>query len=178
MKKFTLQEALCLAFCACFIVITRAVFRLHLNIPGHAMFFTMFFLILGRGCVPRPGAATLVGLLAGLICTLLGMGKGRRPLIILKFLLPGLIVDLAGLFSHGLAGSYLACAIVGALGAASRFLTIIAVEWIIGMDWDLILQHALISSGCGVIFGVLGSLMVPPIVRKLAAHGLIAPWPA
>ncbi len=173
MKKFTLQEALCLAFCACFIVITRGVFRLHLNIPGHAMFFTMFFLILGRGCVPRLGAATLVGLLAGLLCTLLGMGKGG-PLIILKFVVPGLIVDLVGLFSSGLAGSYVACAIVGALGAASRFLTIIAVEWVIGMDWDLILQHALISSACGVVFGVLGALMVPPIVRKLMVHGLIA----
>jgi hypothetical protein len=173
MKKFTLQEALCLAFCACFIVITRAVFRLHLNIPGHAMFFTMFFLILGRGCVPRLGAATLVGLLAGLISTLLGMGKGG-PLILLKFLVPALIVDLSGLFSHGLAGSYLACAIVGALGAASRFLTIIMVEWVLGMDWDLILQHALISSAFGILFGVLGSLMVPPIFRKLTAHGLIS----
>jgi hypothetical protein len=177
MKKFTLQEALCLAFCACFIVITRAVFRLHLNIPGHAMFFTMFFLILGRGCVPRLGAATLVGLLAGFLCTLLGMGKGG-PLILLKFLLPALIVDLAGLFHNGLAGSYVACAIVGALGAASRFLTIIVVEWIIGMEWDLILQHAVISSACGVVFGVLGSLMAPPIVRKLTAHGLIASHPA
>jgi len=145
MKKFTLQEALFLAFCACFIVITRAVFRLHLNIPGHAMFFTMFFLILSRGMVHRLGAATLVGILAGLICTLLGMGKGG-PLIILKFVVPGLIVDLVGLFSSGLAGSYVACAIVGALGAASRFLSIIGVEWILGMDWDLILQHALISS--------------------------------
>ncbi len=172
MKKFTLQEALILAFCACFIVITRAVFRLHLNIPGHAMFFTMFFLILGRGCVPRLGAAMLVGLLAGLLCTLLGMGKGG-PMIILRFLIPGLIVDLAGLFSPGLAKSYVACAIAGALGAASRFLTIVAGEWMVGMDWDLILQHALISSFLGILFGVLGSLMVPPIVRKLSAHGLI-----
>jgi hypothetical protein len=97
MKKFTLQEALFLAFCACFIVITRAVFRLHLNIPGHAMFFTMFFLILGRGCVPKMGAATLVGLLAGLLCTLLGMGKGG-PLILMKFLFPALMVDLVGFF--------------------------------------------------------------------------------
>jgi hypothetical protein len=177
MKKLTLQEALSLAFCACFIVITRAVFRLHLNIPGHAMFFTMFFLILGKGCVPKIGAATLMGLLAGLLSTLLGMGKGG-PLIMLKFLFPALVVDLAGLFSHGMAGSYVACAVVGALGAASRFLSIIVVEWVIGVDWEIILQHALISSACGIVFGVLGSLMVPPIVRKLTAHGLIPSRPA
>lgn len=174
MKKISLQEALCLAFCACFIVITRAFFRLHLNIPGHAMFFTMFFLILGRGCVPKIGAATLMGILAGFICTLLGMGKGG-PLVMLKFLFPALIVDLAGLFSKGLGSSYVACAIVGALGAATRFISIIMVEWIIGVDWDIIIQHALISSASGVIFGVLGSLMVPPIVRKLTTHGLIHP---
>ena len=84
------------------------------------MFFTMFFLILGRGCVPKLGAATLVGLLAGLLCTLLGMGKGG-PLIILKFVVPGLIVDLAGLFSSGLAGSYVACAIVGGPGGRKPF---------------------------------------------------------
>ena len=173
MKKLTLQEALILAFCACFIVITRAVFRLHLNISGHAMFFTMFFLILGKGCVPKIGAATLMGVLAGLLCTLLGMGKGG-PLIMLKFLFPALVVDLAGLFSKGMAGSYTACAIVGALGAASRFLSILIVEWVIGVDWDIIIRHALISSASGIVFGVLGSLMVPPIVRKLTTHGLIS----
>ncbi|MCF8120506.1 MAG: hypothetical protein K9L83_09890 [Deltaproteobacteria bacterium] len=172
MRKFPLQDALCLAFCACFIVITRGAFRLHLNIPGHAMFFTMFFMILGRGCVPRLGAATLVGLVAGLLTTLLGMGKGG-PLIILKFLLPSLVVDLTGLFFPKLAKSYLLCAVTGALGSASRFLSIIAVEWMVGVDWDIMLQHALISSASGVIFGTVGSIMVPPIVRRLSAHGLI-----
>ena len=172
MKKMTLQQGLCLAFCACFIVITRAVFRFHLNISGHAMFFTMFFLILSRGCVPRLGAATLVGLLAGLVCTLLGMGKGG-PLILLKFLLPGLMVDFAGMFMPQMAGSYVLCAIAGAAGAATRFLSIIFVEWILGMDWDLIVQHALISSACGVLFGVAGSSMVPPIFKRLKAHQLV-----
>ncbi len=172
MKKLTLQEGLILAFCACFIVITRAAFRLHLNIPGHAMFFTMFFLILGKGCVPKVGAATLMGILAGLLCTLLGMGKGG-PLVMLKFLFPALMVDIAGLFSRKIGVSYAVCAVVGALGAATRFLSIILVEWVIGVDWDIIIGHALISSGSGIIFGVLGALMVPPIIRKLTAHGLI-----
>ena len=171
-KRFTLQEAVYLGFCASFIVITRAGLRLHLNIPGHAMFFTMFFLILGRGCVPRLGAATLVALVAGLLCTLLGMGKGG-PLIILKFVIPGLIVDCGGIIYSGLPGSYVACALVGAIASASRFVTIIVVEWVVGMDWSLILQHAVISSSFGVLFGTLGSLMVPPVVRRLKASGLI-----
>jgi len=170
--KFTLQEAVCLGFCATFIVITRAGLRLHLNIPGHAMFFTMFFLILARGCVPRMGAATLAGLVSGLLSVLLGMGKGG-PLILLKFVVPGLIVDAGGLLYAGFPGSYVACAIIGAVGSASRFLTIVAVEWVMGMDWSLILQHAAFSSAFGVLFGAAGSLMAPPVVRRLKGSGLI-----
>ena len=171
-KRFTLQEAVCLGFCASLIVITRGGLRLHLNVPGHAMFFTMFFLILGRGCVPRLGAATLVGLVAGLLCTLLGMGKGG-PLIILKFVIPGLIVDGGGIIYSGFPESYVACGLIGAIASASRFLTIVIVEWVIGMDWSVILQHAAISSSFGVLFGAIGSLMCPPIVRRLKASGLI-----
>ena len=175
-KRFTLQEAICLGFCASLIVITRAGLRFHLNIPGHAMFFTIFFLILARGCVPRLGAATLAGLVAGLLCMLLGMGKGG-PLIILKFVVPGLIVDAGGIIYSEFPGSYVACALIGAIASASRFLTIIVVEWVIGMDWSLILQHAAISSSFGVLFGAAGSLMAPPVVRRLKAGGLINPDP-
>jgi len=175
-KRFTLQEAICLGFCASLIVITRGVLRLHLNVPGHAMFFTMFFLILARGCVPRLGAATLVGLVAGLLCTLLGMGKGG-PLIILKFVIPGLIVDAGGIIYSGFPGSYMACALIGAIASASRFLTIIVVEWVIGMDWSLILQHAALSSSFGVLFGAAGSMMAPLVIRRLKGSGLISSDP-
>ena len=62
-RRFTLREALLLGFCATFIILTRAGLRLHLHLPGHVMFFTMFFFLLARGCVPKIGAVTLVGLI-------------------------------------------------------------------------------------------------------------------
>ena len=76
-KRFSLKDAIFLGFCATFIVITRAGLRLHLNIPGHAMFFMCFFLLLAVGCVPRMWAATIVGLVAGVVAVLLGIGTGR-----------------------------------------------------------------------------------------------------
>jgi hypothetical protein len=74
-EKFTLRDVIFLRFYATFRIITRSGLRLHLNIPGHAMFFTMFFLILASGCVPKTWAATLVGLVAGCRAVLLGIGK-------------------------------------------------------------------------------------------------------
>lgn len=171
-SKFTLREAIYLGFCAAFIVITRVMLLLHLKIPGHAMFFTMFFLLLGRGSVPKTGAATLVGLIAGFLSALLGLGK-EGPLVALKFLLPGVIVDLGGVIYPGLPSSYIACMIVGIVASVTRFVTFLAVELLIGMEKELILGHAVVSFILYVVFGGFGSLMVPPIIRRLKANRLI-----
>lgn len=170
--RFTLREALYLGFCAVFIVILRGVFRLHLNIPGHIMLFTMFFLLLGRGTVSKAGAATLVGLIAGLLCMMLGIGK-TGPLEILKFVVPGMIVDLGGALYPLLPTSTLACVIVGAIASASRFVMIFLVEWMVGMEQELVLAHAAFLTGMNVVFGMLGSFPIPSIVRRLKANRLI-----
>ena len=92
LRRIETREALLLAFFATFIVLAKAALRWHLHIPGHVMFATALFLLLARYCVPRAGAATVVGLLAGLVCAALGMGKGG-PLIVIRLVLPGLVVD-------------------------------------------------------------------------------------
>ena len=78
LKRFVLRDAIFLGFCAIFIVITRAGLRLHFNIPGHAMFFMCFFLLLAAGCVPKMWAATVTGLVAGIVAVLGGWGREGR----------------------------------------------------------------------------------------------------
>jgi len=41
------------------------------------------------------------------------------------------------------------------------------------MEKGLILAHAVVSSVLYIIFGGLGSLMVPPVIRRLKANQLI-----
>jgi len=172
-KSFSLQDALYLGFCATFIVITRAGLRFHLKIPGHSMFFTMFFLMLGRACVQKKGAATLIGLVAGILGALLGMGKGG-PLNILKFVLPGFIVDIAFALYPLVVTSYVACVLTGAAASSTRFFPSVLIDWLVGMDRTILFQHALIGAGMGMIFGGLGSALIPPLVRRLKNHGLIS----
>ena len=173
-KRFTLREAIWLGFCATFIMITRAALMLKLNIPGHAMFFIMFFLILGRGCVQRMGAATLVGLIAGIMCTMLGMGK-EGPLLIIKFVLPGIIVDAWRRSSiPGLPSRIPACVIIGVIAAAFRYATSMGIDWLVEMDYDIMLKKALIGSTMNILFGAAGAALVPLVVRRLKAHGLIS----
>jgi len=167
-NRFTLREALLLGFCATFIILTRAGLRLHLHMPGHVM----FFFLLARGCVPKVGSVTLVGLITCLASVLLGMGKGG-PMVLLKYLLPALIVECAGFISPAFITSMLACATVGIIASFVRVVASTGTEWLIGMEEEIIIRKAFFSAAMNGLFGGLGALAVPSIIRRLRRNGLI-----
>jgi len=167
-----LKEALFLGFCAVLILFTRAALRLHLQISGHSMFFTLFFLMLARGCVSYRLSATFVGVLSGLMAMVLGLGKGGL-LIPLKFLLPALAVDLAALLVPGLFGSYLLCAFAGAVASSTKFANTVLVDWLVGMDQAVLIQRGLLEAAGAILFGVPASLLIPSVIRRLRAYGVI-----
>jgi hypothetical protein len=143
-----------------------------MNIPGHVMLFTIFFLMLARACVSHRFSSTITGLIAGALAIILGLGKGG-PLILLKFILPALTIDLAAMiFSSGFT-SYLFCIIVGAIASSTKFLDTYFIDYLIGMDPSVNLQNALIGSFFGCLFGMGGSAFIPPLMAKLTAHGII-----
>lgn len=171
-RRFSLREGLYLGFSGTFIVIARAALRLHLHITGHSMFFNLFFLLLARGVVRRFGAATLAGLVAGVLCMFLGLGKGG-PILILRYGLLGLVVDLGFAVYPRLATSYLACLLCGAAAALTRGIFLVVADLMVGLDLSLLLPHVLINSSLNMAFGAAGGLLVPPVVKRLQASGLI-----
>jgi hypothetical protein len=171
-NRFTMREALLLGFCATFIVLTKATLRMKLGISGHSMFFMMFFLLLARGIVPKTGAATLVGLLAGGISIALGLAH-KGPIIMLNFVLPALILDFAGIFLPNLTSRYLTCITIGGIAAASKGASGSLIELFAGAPMNIVLVKALLEGMGGVIFGILGALPVPAIIRKLQTNRLI-----
>jgi hypothetical protein len=102
----------------------------------------------------------------------LGMGNGG-PLVILKLLFPGIVVDLCGFFIPGVGLNYAATIATGALASASRFLTLMIIDRLMGMEWQIILQHAAVASFFNMLFGCLGAAMVPPVLRRLKRAGLV-----
>lgn len=170
--SFTLREALLLGFCATFVILTRAALRLHFSLPGHSMFFMMFFLLMARGCVPRVGAPTMVGLISGLICMLLGMTK-MGPLILANFVLPGVIVDIGGIIYPRMTTSFIACLVIGTIASASKNISGIGLDMLLGMEREIIIRHLIITTIGSALFGSLGSLLVPPVIRRLQANNLV-----
>lgn len=170
--RISLKDALFLGFCAIFILSAKAVLRLHLKVPGHSMFFTLFFLLIARGCVRYRMAASVSALLAGVMAIIMGMGKGG-PLIVVKFLIPGLVVDLVAGVVPGLFTSIWLCVFAAALAAATRFFGDCLMDYLMGMDPDILLRHAMVKSLGNVLFGMAGGIPVPAVIRKLKAYGAI-----
>jgi hypothetical protein len=172
MNRISLKESLFLGFCAVFILLSRAALRLHLGISGHVMFSTMFFLLIARGCVPRYFAATITGLFVGTAAMALGMGKGG-PLLLIKFVLPAMVVDIGAMALPFMFQSYLLCALVAATAAATKFIDTYVMDRLVSMNPNIIFQHAFLEAAPAVLFGVAGSLFVPPVIRRLKSYGVI-----
>ncbi|NLC70266.1 MAG: hypothetical protein GX751_02775 [Desulfuromonadaceae bacterium] len=171
MSKLSLKDLLFICFCAVLLIAVRAAFRWRLGISGHAMFFTVFFLLLSRGCVKHRLTATLTGFLAGAAAIALGMGKGG-PLTMLNFLFPALAIDLGAFIFPSLLNSYLLCALVGTLAGASKLFSAAVIGFVVGMDHAILWQRALIEAAAAMAFGCLGALCLPPVVKRLRAYGL------
>jgi hypothetical protein len=175
MKSLSLKDAMFLGFCAVLMIAARAALRLHLKIPGHSMLFTLFFLLLARGCVRNNLAASFTALLAGIMALILGMGKGG-PLILIRYLLPALVVDaMAVVLADSLFQSMLLCMLTAILAASTRFLSDSAMDVLAGMEFSIVVRHAGLQTASNVVFGSIGALGVPAVLRKLRAFGAIEP---
>jgi hypothetical protein len=91
----------------------------------------------------------------------------------LNFILPALVVDGAGIFLPRLPFLYPACILVGGIAAASKGIHTAALEFLVGAPAKIVLQKAVIEGMFGSLFGMLGSLPVPAILRKLRTNRLI-----
>jgi hypothetical protein len=103
------------------------------------------------------------------------MGKGG-PLILIKYLLPALVVDaMAVVLADSLFQSMLLCMLTAILAASTRFLSDSAMDVLAGMEFSIVVRHAGLQTASNVVFGSIGALGVPAVLRKLRAFGAIEP---
>lgn len=168
----TMQEALFAGFCALSIILTRVVLDFHIKVPGHTMFLMIFLLCVGRGCIRRPHAATLIAALVGLISILTGPGKSGF-LIFFKMLAPGLVLDLCLIFAPKALHTPWKAGVAGFLAAFARFPVQLVVNLLVGMELAVALPHSALKSVSGALFGLAGGFLAPFVIRRLERSGLL-----
>ncbi|MBN2222382.1 MAG: ECF transporter S component [Vallitaleaceae bacterium] len=127
-----------------------------LFIPGGAIAggFYMLWLVLGKGLVNKPGAATLIGLVQGILVIAIGTMGTHGVMSIITYTLPGLVVDLVFLVSkkkqyfllHYVVGC-LAANVTGTLLSNLLFFRLPFVSLV------FILSTAALSGGIGGVIG-------------------------
>lgn len=168
---FSLQEAIFIGFCALLIVLIEVLLHFHMGIAGHNALFLAFFMLLCRGCIPRPLTATVLGMLTGIGTALLGFGRAG-PVGALNFLVPGIGVDLAATIIPTLSTAYLPVILGGVIVALGRAPGHYIVSRLIGMEPDAAFQLTALQTLPALVFGIIGALLVPKTVRSLRDSGL------
>ncbi|MGX9462180.1 core component of ECF transporter [Shewanella sp. A14] len=170
--SLSLQDSLFVGFCATLLVVLTGLLRLKIGLSGHTMFFTCFFYLICYGVLGRFGSITACGAIAGFVAMALGIGKGG-PMILLKFILPAITMDLVALLLPLSMNLHWRCVILGMCGCIAWAGKVALSNMLAGMALDIVFFQWIISIFKGGFFAILGSLLVPPVLARLKAHDLL-----
>ena len=173
MKKeryFSTFQLILLALFAALVVVAKIALRLPLQLSGHSGVFWMAIVITAAGVVPKPGAASLVGVTSGLIAAFLGLGDFGALNTFLSYAAVGVGTDLTLLFLRD-RENLLVTTLAAVLGHLGKFL----VKWGLGALTGapvgfvaLGLAKALVGY---VVFGALGGLLGGLTLKTLRKAG-------
>jgi hypothetical protein len=172
-RYFSTFQLILLALFAGLVVVAKIALRLPLQISGHSGIFWMAIIVVAAGVVPKPGAASLVGLTSGILAAFLGMGDFGGLNTFLSYTIVGVGTDLALLLLRDVENLAVA-ALVGAIGHFGKFL----VKWGLGAMTGapvgfvaLGLTRAIIGY---IVFGAVGGILGALTLKALRRAGFFA----
>jgi len=170
---FSTFQLILLALFAALVVVSKIALRTPIQLTGHSGVFWMAIVIVAAGVVPKPGAASLVGLTSGIIAGFLGMGDFGALNTLLSYTMVGVGTDLALLLMQD-RENLVVTTLAGMLGHLGKFL----VKWVLGAITGaplgfvaLGLARALVGY---VVFGALGGLLGGLTLKALRKAGFFA----
>ncbi len=169
---FTLHEIALLSLCGALVVVLNTMLSLPLKVPGHSGIYWVVPVILGVGIVKKPGAATYVGLISGVLATLFGLNT-LHIFNLLIYVVMGVVIDLVGFFflyrlDHPAAGF-----VAGAAGNLAKMVVNYALQTLLGIPAAFIVIGIGLSSVSHFIFGGLGGVIAALVLRSLLKAGVI-----
>lgn len=158
-RYFSTFQLFLLALFSALVVVAKIALRTPLQLPGHSGIFWMAIIVVGARVVPKPGAASLIGITSGLLAAFLGMGDFGALNTFLSYMMIGVGSDLILLLLGGNPDHILVAILVGIFGHMGKFL----VKWVFGILSGApvgFLALGLLRSLLGyLIFGAVGGFL-------------------
>ena len=173
-RYFSTFQLILLALFSALVVVAKIALRTPFQLPGHSGIFWMAIIIVGARVVPKPGAASIIGVTSGLIAGFLGMGDFGALNTFLSYTMIGVMSDLVLWLLGGNPENLLVAILVGMLGHLGKFL----VKWIFGIVSGApigFVALGLIRAIIGyIIFGALGGFLGWVTLKALHRAGFFA----
>lgn len=163
---FALRELVLLSLVAGLLVLSKALFRISIHVPGHTGIFWMALLVIARGIVRRNGAGTLVGVVSGLLAVMLVPGQ-EGIFTWVKYAAPGIALDLLVIVLPGGLYRPVQAAVMGAFGNLAK----LAAGYLLAIALGL--PSAFIAAGLGIAavshaaFGAAGGALGALLLQRL-----------
>ncbi len=173
-RYFSTFQLILLALFSALVVVAKIALRTPFQLPGHSGIFWMAIIVVGAKVVPKPGAATLIGITSGLIAGFLGMGDFGALNTFLSYTIVGVASDIILWILGGDPENLVVAVLVGMFGHLGKFL----VKWIFGVLSGApigFVALGLIRSIFGyIIFGAIGGFVGWLTLKALRRAGFFA----
>ncbi len=173
-RYFSTFQLILLTLFSALVVVAKISLRTPLQLPGHSGIYWMAIILVAAKVVPKPGAASIVGVTSGLIAAFLGMGDFGALDTFISYLMIGIVSDLTLLLLGGNPEVFLVAVMVGILGHMGKFL----VKWVFGIVTGAPLGFValgLLRSVIGyVLFGAIGGALGWVTLKTLRKAGFFA----
>jgi ABC-type thiamin/hydroxymethylpyrimidine transport system permease subunit len=171
---FSTFQLILLTLFSALVVVAKIALRTPFQLPGHSGIFWMAIIIVASRVVPKPGAASIVGVTSGIIAAFLGMGDFGPLNTFLSYTIIGLGSDFFLLLLGGKSENVIVAVLVGIFGHLGKLL----VKWTFGILSGApvgFVALGLLRSVIGyVLFGAVGGFLGWLTVRALHQAGFFA----
>jgi|GEM_PF-276375 len=164
--SLTLREAIALVLVADLMILGKMLVRIPIHVPGHSGIVWVALMLIGWGLVPKRGAGLLMGLIAGVLATLFGMGS-QGILVVVRYAAAGLVLDVMATAFRGNLQNIGVAAIVGACVHLAKLTSMLLVGVIMQLPMTFLAAGLGFSATTHVVFGAIGGVLAALVLRQL-----------
>lgn len=172
-RYFSTFQMILLGLFAALVVVAKIALRMPVQMSGHSGIFWMAIVIVAAGVVPKPGAASVVGLTSGIIAAFLGMGDFGALNTFLSYTMVGVGTDLSLLLLRD-PENLVTGALAGTLGHFCKFLVKWALGTLTGAPVGFVVLGLAKAIVGYIVFGALGGLLGSLTLKALHKAGFFA----
>ena len=173
-RYFSTFQLILLTLFSALVVVAKIALRTPLQLSGHSGIFWMAIVVVGARVVPKPGAASVIGVTSGVLASFLGLGDFGTLNTLLSYALLGIVADLVIWLLGGNPENLIVAVLAGTLGHFAKFI----VKWVFGLITGAPLGFValgLLRSIIGyIVFGAIGGFLGWLTLKALHKAGFFA----